>query len=245
MTKRISRRQALQALFIHARYLLVIPLTVFISPALNGSFVQASPKRPKGKNMNQAISSGAVDPYRLPRHVVPIRYELRLEPDLPTSSFAGLATITLMVHQATSDIVFNAIELDITSAQIEGDSGSTRQTTITLDNALERCHLTFATLLSPGTWKLTMTFRGTLNDKLRGFYRSTYKDEHGATHNMAATQFEATDARRAFPCWDEPDFKAVFATTLVIDPAVTAVSNSMIASETLAGGRRSSVSLIR
>ena len=238
MTKRISRRQALQALFTHVRFLLVIPLTTFISQALNSSFVHASAKRPKGKNMNQASSSGTVDPYRLPRHVVPTRYELRLEPDLPTASFAGQATITLTIHQATSDIVFNAIELDITSAQIEGDSGSTRQATITLDNALERCHLTFATRLSPGAWKLTMTFRGTLNDKLRGFYRSIYKDEHGATHNMAATQFEATDARRAFPCWDEPDFKAVFATTLVIDPAVTAVSNSMIASETLAGGKK-------
>jgi puromycin-sensitive aminopeptidase len=188
--------------------------------------------------MNQASSSGTFDPYRLPRHVVPVRYDLRLEPDLPTSSFAGQATITLTVHQVTSDIVFNAIELDIASAQIEGDSGSMRQATITLDTALERCCLTFAMPLSPGVWKLTMTFRGTLNDKLRGFYRSTYKDEHGVTHNMAATQFEATDARRAFPCWDEPDFKAVFATTLVIDPTITAVSNSMIASETLAGGKK-------
>jgi puromycin-sensitive aminopeptidase len=83
-----------------------------------------------------------------------------------------------------------------------------------------------------------MTFCGTLNDKLRGFYRSTYKDERGATHSMAATQFEATDARRAFPCWDEPDFKAVFATTLVIDPTLTAVSNTKIAAETLAGGKK-------
>ena len=83
-----------------------------------------------------------------------------------------------------------------------------------------------------------MTFSGTLNDKLRGFYRSTYKDERGATHSMAATQFEATDARRAFPCWDEPDFKAVFATTLVIDPTLIAVSNTTIASETLAGGKK-------
>jgi len=188
--------------------------------------------------MNQDSSPGAFDPYRLPRLVVPIRYDLRLEPDLPASSFAGQETITLTVHQPTSAIILNAIELDITSAQIEGDSGPVRQATVTLDAALQRCHLTFITPLSPGTWRLTMTFRGTLNDKLRGFYRSTYKDEHGATHSLAATQFEATDARRAFPCWDEPDFKAVFATTLVIDPMLTAVSNTTIASETLAGGKK-------
>jgi puromycin-sensitive aminopeptidase len=188
--------------------------------------------------MNQDSSPATLDPYRLPRHVVPIRYDLRLEPDLTTARFAGEETITLTIHQPTSEIVLNAIELDITSAQIAEGSGSSKQATIALDASLQRCHLTFATPLSPGTWKLTIAFSGTLNDKLRGFYRSTYKDKHGATHNLAATQFEATDARRAFPCWDEPDFKAVFATTLVVDPTLTAVSNSAIAAETLAGRKK-------
>jgi puromycin-sensitive aminopeptidase len=143
-----------------------------------------------------------------------------------------------MVHQPTSEIILNAIELDVTSAQAEGASAPAKQAAIALDSSLQRCHFTFTTPLSPGTWRLTVIFSGTLNDKLRGFYRSTYKDERGATLSMAATQFEATDARRAFPCWDEPDFKAVFATTLVIDPDLTAVSNTTIASETLAGGKK-------
>ncbi|MCX5725082.1 MAG: M1 family metallopeptidase [Nitrospirae bacterium] len=188
--------------------------------------------------MNQDSSPGPLDPYRLPRQVVPTRYDLRLEPDLTNATFAGQETITLTVSQPTADIFLNAIELEILSAQIEGDAGPARQAGVLLDESLQRCHLTFAKSLSPGIWKLTITFRGTLNDKLRGFYRSTYKDEQGVTHNMAATQFEATDARRAFPCWDEPDFKAVFAATLVIDPALTAVSNSQIASETLEGGKK-------
>ncbi|MEO8341547.1 MAG: M1 family metallopeptidase, partial [Nitrospirota bacterium] len=188
--------------------------------------------------MNQKLSSVTLDPYRLPRHVVPIRYDLRLEPDLTVARFAGQETVTLTVLQPTSDVVLNAIELDITSAQIEGDSGVMMQATMALDASLQRCYLTFTTPLSPGTWRLTMTFSGTLNDKLRGFYRSSYKDEDGVNHSLAATQFEATDARRAFPCWDEPDFKAVFATTLVIDPTLTAVSNSAIAAETLAAGKK-------
>jgi len=83
-----------------------------------------------------------------------------------------------------------------------------------------------------------MMFRGTLNDTLRGFYRSTYKDQTGTTQTMAATQFEATDARRAFPCWDEPNFKAVFSTTLVIDKTLTAVSNSVVVSETAQGEKK-------
>ena len=95
--------------------------------------------------------------------------------------------------------------------------GGRQSASVALDEPLQRCRMTVAHPLIPGPWRLHMAFRGTLNDKLRGFYRSTYKDEKGATQTIAATQFEATDARRAFPCWDEPDFKAVFSTTLVID----------------------------
>jgi puromycin-sensitive aminopeptidase len=236
--KPISRRQTLQAISQHVRLLLTLPLTSFLNSCLSSSFVQAASIRPKGEDMNQDTSSGTLDPYRLPRHVVPTRYDLRFEPDLTTALFMGEETVTLAIHQLTSHIVLNAIELDISSAKIEGDSGSIMQAAIALDASFERCHLTFTELLSPGTWRLTIAFRGTLNDKLRGFYRSTYKDERGAIHSLAATQFEATDARRAFPCWDEPDFKAIFSTTLVIDPTLTAVSNSMIAAETFAGGKK-------
>jgi puromycin-sensitive aminopeptidase len=238
MNEPVNRRHTLQFFFKRVRFLFAIPLAQLVSLWLPTPLAQAVSERPKGKAMNQNTSPGTLDPFRLPRHVVPIRYDIRLEPDLTAASFAGQETITLTVHQPTSEIVLNAIDLDVTSAQIEGNSGPARQATIALEASLQRCHFTFTTPLSPGTWRLIVTFSGTLNDKLRGFYRSTYKDERGATHNMAATQFEATDARRAFPCWDEPDFKAVFETTLVIDPTLTAVSNTKIASETLAGGKK-------
>ncbi|MEK6762971.1 MAG: M1 family metallopeptidase [Nitrospirota bacterium] len=234
----ISRRETLQALTTHARLLLALPLAPLFSSCLWTSSAHTTTDQSKGKDMNQDSSPSTFDPYRLPRHVVPMRYDLRLEPDLPGATFSGQETITLTIHQPTSAIVLNAIELDIVSAQIEGDSGPMMQATIALDESLERCHFTFTEPLLPGTWRLTIAFRGTLNDKLRGFYRSTYKDERGTTHRLAATQFEATDARRAFPCWDEPDFKAVFATTLVIDPTLTAVSNSSVVTETLAGGKK-------
>ncbi len=86
---------------------------------------------------------------------------------------------------------------------------------------------------------IRIAFTGILNDKLRGFYRSTFTDEAEAEHVIATTQFEATDARRAFPCWDEPDCKAVFAITLHVEPGLTVVSNAAIASEAEeADGRR-------
>jgi puromycin-sensitive aminopeptidase len=179
-----------------------------------------------------------MDPYRLPRHVLPTRYDLRLEPDLASASFTGEASITVTVKEATTEVLLNAIEVAIDQAEISGDAGPARPAAVALEAETERCRLTFAEALAPGTWRLRLQFRGTLNDKLRGFYRSTFKDAAGNMHVLAATQFEATDARRAFPCWDEPDFKAVFASTLVIDPRLTAVSNTAIVEERIDNGKK-------
>ncbi len=77
----------------------------------------------------------------------------------------------------------------------------------------------------PGEHTVEITFTGVLNDKLRGFYRSTFRDADGDEQVIATTQMQATDCRRAFPCWDEPDFKAVFGITLVVEPELLAVSN--------------------
>jgi puromycin-sensitive aminopeptidase len=179
-----------------------------------------------------------VDPYRLPRTAVPSRYDIRLEPDLTTLSFKGTETVALDITERVSDITLNAIELTIDSASLENDRGETIRAAAALDETTERCRLTLASPAAPGRWRLRLAFRGTLNDKLRGFYRSVYKDPSGVSRTLAATQFEATDARRAFPCWDEPSFKAVFSVTLVIDPALTAVSNTAVVAETLEAGRK-------
>jgi puromycin-sensitive aminopeptidase len=179
-----------------------------------------------------------VDPYRLPRSVVPSRYDLRLEPDLNACTFTGEETVTLTVREPTEEIVLNAAELRIREALVTGEGGRSQAAAVRLEEETERCRLTFPSALAKGTWRLRLSFQGTLNSKLRGFYRSQYRDAEGRTRTLAATQFEATDARRAFPCWDEPDFKAVFATTLVVDPALTAVSNTAVADETRENGRK-------
>ena len=102
-----------------------------------------------------------------------------LEPDLTAASFAGQETITLTVHRPTSELVLNAIELDITSAKIEGDSGPARQATIALDATLQRCHLTFARPLSPGTWRLTMNSAGGSTTSSAGFIVAPTKTSVG------------------------------------------------------------------
>ncbi|MGH7167620.1 MAG: M1 family metallopeptidase, partial [Nitrospiraceae bacterium] len=179
-----------------------------------------------------------MDPYRLPRQVVPTRYDIRLVPDLTTSVFAGVEIITVMVHEPTSEIVLNATELEMSEAAIENEEGRVLDGRVELDEPTERGRVRFPETLRPGEWRLRIAFKGILNDKLRGFYRSTYKDQTGAPRVLAATQFEATDARRAIPCWDEPAFKAVFSVTLVIDPGLTAVSNTRIVSERVEGGKK-------
>jgi puromycin-sensitive aminopeptidase len=166
---------------------------------------------------------------RLPRNVVPSRYTIRIEPDLSASTFVGEETVEVTIGEPTREIVLNAADLTIDAVAIEDDrrrlTGS-----IELDEAAERAVLRFVEPLQSGLWRLFLTFSGVLNDKLRGFYRSTFTRSDGSTARLAVTQFEATDARRAFPCWDEPAFKAVFQVTLVVDEGVAAVSNTAVAS---------------
>src|SRR5215467_9396354 len=177
--------------------------------------------------------------HRLPATVVPKRYDLRLEPDLAAATFAGEAVITVEVETTVTEIVCNAAELAIHSAALARDGSVPIHGSISLDEANERARFAFPAAIAPGEWKLTLRFAGILNDRLHGFYRSTYKDAAGATHIIAATQFEATDARRGFPCWDEPAFKAVFGVTLVVPESLAAVSNCAIArEEALGDGRR-------
>ena len=180
--------------------------------------------------------------HRLPTTVVPSRYDIRLEPDLQAGTFAGEETVTVTVREPVDEILLNAAELSIRSVAVEGPDGHTLEGTAALEPEPERARLRFPARLEQGEWQLRLAFTGILNDRLRGFYRSTWKDAAGQVHALAATQFEAVDARRAFPCWDEPAAKAVFAVTLVVPDGYAAVSNTAVAAERPAGPGRRAVS---
>ena len=188
-----------------------------------------------------SISAAQALEYRLPANVTPERYDLILTPDLKAFTFAGSETVAISVHEATTEVVLNALELEIESATAERASKSlTAQ--IELEPARERARLRFGEALGTGPWTLRIKFRGILNDKLHGFYRSQYTDAAGKLQTVATTQFEATDARRAIPCWDEPALKAVFGVTLIIDDDLTALSNAGIKSERkLGNGKKETV----
>src|ERR1700730_1234975 len=176
------------------------------------------------------LAADKASEYRLPSNVVPERYEISLTPDLRAFTFAGEETVSVRVVSATDEVVLNALELEIDQVSAER-GGVTVTGKAELEPARERASLRFERALEPGEWKLRIVFRGVLNDKLHGFYRSTYKDAQGNTHLVASTQFEATDARRAIPCWDEPALKARFKVRLVIDENLSAFSNAGVESE--------------
>ncbi len=111
---------------------------------------------------------------------------------------------------------------------------------VTLDEEAQRATIAFDEVLEPAAgYLLFLRFTGVLNDQLHGFYRSTFGADDGTEAVLAVTQFEPADARRAFPCWDEPEFKASFAVSLVVPEGLTALSNGAIAGEEpVDGGRR-------
>ena len=174
--------------------------------------------------------------HRLPGSVKPVRYRLTLTPNLGDFTFVGEAAIDLQVMDPTASITLNASELDITAANLTLADGSTLQAeSIDLNEEAETATLVFPSTLHPLPSTLHLTFQGLLNDQLRGFYRSQYTAADGQQRFLASTQFEATDARRAFPCWDEPAIKATFQVTLNVPDHLAAISNLPIESETPRG----------
>ena len=174
--------------------------------------------------------------YRLPASVRPHAYRLVLTPDLPGATFAGDVEIDVTIEEPTASITLNAADLEITFAELSSadpdDGYALAPSQIALDAGEEQAVLTFAEPLTTGPATVHLAFTGVLNDKLHGFYRSTFVDESGAEHTIATTQMESTDARRAFPCFDEPELKATFEVTLVVDDALAAFSNGSVVEET-------------
>ena len=197
-----------------------------------------------------AGETAGVNPYRLPRTVLPESYALRLSPELDAATYTGEVTIKVKVLQPVDEIVLNALtvtdvgtpdeqrNMTVTEALVRRGNGTAFTGTIVEEHKEERIRVKVNGTIGTGDWTLKLRFNGILNNKLKGFYRSTYKDESGAEQVIATTQFESTDARRCFPCFDEPDMKATFQITLVVDETLAAISNGPVQSETIVSGSR-------
>jgi puromycin-sensitive aminopeptidase len=178
------------------------------------------------------VSASPENPYRLPTSVRPTHYELTLVPDLDAARFTGEVTITLEVREPVREVRFNTLDLVLEPVTFTGADGRTQSARAVADPEREWATVSLDEPLAAGAATLSVRFAGVLNDQLAGFYRSTYEDDRGATRTIATTQFEATDARRAFPCWDEPTFKATFSVTLTVPSHLAAYSNGPVVEET-------------
>ena len=175
-------------------------------------------------------SARPVNAQRLPATVLPERYTLKLTPDLKTATFTGVESIDVTVHEPVNAITLNSAEIAFQSVTISA-AGKEQTATVSLDEEKEQATFTFPRQIPAGNATLFIHYTGILNNELRGFYLS--KGDH---RNYAVTQFEPTDARRAFPSFDEPAFKAAYDVTLVVDSGDTAISNSPIESDTSGPG---------
>jgi aminopeptidase N len=176
-------------------------------------------------------------PGKLPKHVRPTDYAIWIKPDIKRLTFEGRETIKLTLEQATSQLVLNAADVTASDAQLDGKT--IPKTAIKFDARSELLTITAPEKLAPGEHTLALKFSGKINQFGRGLFYGKYQEQGtGAKKIFLGTQFEASDARRLFPCWDEPAFRARFQLTSVVPENWMAVSNMPIANEKKVGGGR-------
>jgi aminopeptidase N len=163
---------------------------------------------------------------RLPANVTPRHYDIRVEPNLAAATFDGAVRIQVTLAQPSAAIVLNAAEIEFDTVSIAA-AGRTQSARVSLDAGQEQVTLTVPQAIPRGAAVIDLKYRGILNDQLRGLYLSKANNRR-----YAVTQLEATDARRMFPSFDEPAFKATFSLTAIIDAGDHAISNGAVVSDT-------------
>ncbi len=167
--------------------------------------------------------------------MTPVHYDIRLELDLETFTFVGSVGVDIEVHESTDTLVLNGAEVEIKSASLSNQATITE---IAYDEKMERVVLSLDSTLEQGSYRLEIDHSGIINDQLRGLYRSVCRDADGQELPLATSQCQSTDARRIFPCWDEPDFKATYQTTMVVGEGLEAYSNTAELDRTSLGDGR-------
>ncbi len=163
---------------------------------------------------------------RLESHIYPTYYNLKLKPDLSSFTFEGEEIIKVTVEKETKQITLHSKDLDIKTVKIISENDNQFSDKITYNTKNETATFHFKKIIKKGQLDISIVFLGIINESLRGFYKSKYTIDKKEKY-IATTQFEATDARRAFPCFDEPAHKAIFEVSLVIPENHTAISNTL------------------
>lgn len=173
----------------------------------------------------------ATAPGRLPKNVVPLDYTISLTPDADKRAIAGTEQIVLDVKEATTTIQFNSLNQTLSNVRLDGKPVQA----VVSDDKAQLTTITLKKAASAGRHTLSFAYRGKIETEAVGLFLQEYTAPGGAKDRMLSTQFEATDARRMFPCWDEPAFRAVFQLNVTVPAQWAAYSNMPITSRTVKG----------
>lgn len=174
--------------------------------------------------------------YRLPNNTVPLYYEVNLDTDIHLGEFGfkGFVRIQIRVLENSPSITLHHRQLTITKIDLKTENGANRQSNVPheYDEITEFLEIKPRLPLSANAifW-VEITYNGTLRGDQAGFYRSSYKDESANNHWLAVTQFESTDARHAFPCYDEPGIRSIFKISIKHDKSYSAIANMPVEDE--------------
>jgi aminopeptidase N len=175
----------------------------------------------------EAIFSFDATPGKLPKTVVPINYSIELRPDAERLVLPGVEVIDIEVREPTARLTLNAVNITIASVTVDG---SAQHADVALDAAAETATFNFAQPLTAGVHRLRIAFTAQINKFDRGFFFVDYPTD-GGVKRLLTSKLEPADARRIFPCWDEPAFKASFALTVQVPRQFLAVGNMPIVRE--------------
>ncbi|CAI5448823.1 unnamed protein product [Caenorhabditis angaria] len=188
-------------------------------------------------------NKAAVKFERLPTFAEPTHYNIKLVPNFEQFTFDGNVDINVTIKEATDILKLHSQSLNIRNVAITlADGTKSANLGTSYDDKLNILTINLPSKIAPQNAVLNFEYVGELNDKMRGFYRSSYKDASGTEKFLASTQFESTYARLAFPCWDEPIYKATFDVVLEVAPGLTALSNmNAVSTTTTSDGKRQAV----
>ena len=197
----------------------------------SAAFVCAAPAPEAAAAQPQADTVDPGVPTQLPRTAVPHHYTLTVTPHADRLTFDGTVQIDLEVVKPTRQLVLNAADLDFSGARLSsGSSRSGQVAKVAMDAAAQTATLSFPRSIAAGRYRLTIAYTGKINTQANGLFALDYKDVDGKAARSLFTQFEAADARRFVPSWDEPDYKAKWDLTVVVPAKLMPVGNMPVAS---------------
>lgn len=165
---------------------------------------------------------------QLPRSVRPTHYDVTIAPDAEALRFAGKVAISIHVTTATRAITLNALDLTLSNATLSQGAKTWNPTGIKIDEPLQTATLNFERVLPRGNYRLVLDYTGRIATQATGLFAIDYAQADGRKRALY-TKFEASDARRMIPSWDEPAFKTTFNFEAIVPTRLMAISNMPVA----------------